>query len=69
MQASQLQREPTRTVEQDMGAPGIEPGKDRGYLDALELEETCRRCGYDVDDDGYCSLCGETTLPAVRYRR
>lgn len=28
------------------------------------LEPTCRHCGYDVDDDGNCAFCGETTLPS-----
>lgn len=27
---------------------------------ALDREAGCPRCGYDLDDEGYCSTCGAT---------
>src|ERR1041385_2819441 len=31
----------------------------------IALAEGCHRCGSGVDEDGFCSMCGEVTLLAV----
>lgn len=35
---------------------------DAEYNRVLLGKPTCRSCGYDVDDDGYCAFCGGVTL-------
>lgn len=36
-----------------------ELGLDDALMEAV-VEHTCHRCHYDVDEDGYCSMCGAT---------
>jgi len=55
---------PTFEMEGSFSVERTYPGS-AAHAEVVVADTDCRRCGYELDTDGYCSMCGASLTQAA----